>query len=248
MARLMDLDPLGFEQQDNELIASFPEDSFDEEAVRNLAGDQPFTIEKLEDRNWNEQWERSFEPVVVEDFCAVRAGFHEPVAGVEHELVITPKMSFGTGHHATTWMMIRQMRDIDFKDKTVFDFGTGTGILAILASRLGAKAVDATDIDDWCIDNTEENVANNQAENIRYWQSAAVPEGPYDIILANINRNVLDAEAGHLHDALNPGGSLLLSGIMPVDTARIRDRFENLGFQLQKEMERNGWVSVLLRR
>ena len=109
-----------------------------------------------------------FQPVVIDDFCAVRAHFHEPIASVEHEIIITPKMSFGTGHHATTYMMMQQMREIDFKDKTVFDFGTGTGILAILAEKLGATTIDAIDVDEWSFENAKENALQKWLYKIQF--------------------------------------------------------------------------------
>ncbi len=119
----------------------------------------------IEETNWNQVWESNFDPVIVDDFVAVRAHFHEPIKNVQHEIVITPKMSFGTGHHATTYMMMQQMRELDFAGKNVFDFGTGTGVLAILAEKLGAQKVIAIDNDDWSIENADENVKRNNCTN-----------------------------------------------------------------------------------
>ena len=120
-----------------------------------------FSETTIEETNWNQVWESSFEPVVVDDFVAVRADFHEPIKGIKHEIVITPKMSFGTGHHATTYMMLEQMGKLDFKDKRVLDFGTGTGVLAILAEKMGAKKIIAIDNDEWSIENANENIKRN---------------------------------------------------------------------------------------
>nr|HPH32305.1 50S ribosomal protein L11 methyltransferase [Chitinophagaceae bacterium] len=149
----------GFEENDSSLKAFIPEAGYEKEKVQNIADAHlvTFSATLIESQNWNAVWESNFDPVVVDDFVAVRAGFHEPVAEVELEIVITPKMSFGTGHHATTYMMMRQMRQLDFTGKKVFDFGTGTGVLAILAEKRGAADVYAIDYDDWSIENATEN-------------------------------------------------------------------------------------------
>src|SRR5579875_1868909 len=143
VSQLSEFEAVGFEQTENFLIAYFNEISFKSYDVIELLKGYSFHVTTIEEKNWNEVWESNFQPVIVNNFCAIRAEFHEPIKNVEHEIIITPKMSFGTGHHATTYMMIEQMQQIDFKDKTVFDFGTGTGILAILAEKLGAKKITA---------------------------------------------------------------------------------------------------------
>ncbi|HEV2483139.1 MAG TPA: 50S ribosomal protein L11 methyltransferase [Puia sp.] len=159
----------GFEQEEAQLHAFIPEAAFDEAAVRELleAHGLRYTLQRIEERNWNEEWEKNFQPVVVDGFCAIRAHFHPRVPEVEHELIITPKMSFGTGHHATTYMMLQAMRSLDLRGKRVLDFGTGTGVLAILAERLGADVVVAIDNDDWSIENARENVVENGCTRIQ---------------------------------------------------------------------------------
>jgi ribosomal protein L11 methyltransferase len=149
IAQLISLNASGFEQTDTHLLAYFEEEAFPSYDVHELLKKFPYHITTVGEQNWNAAWEKSFEPVVVENFCAVRAHFHQPIQGVAHEIVITPKMSFGTGHHATTYMMLEQMQQLDFSGKTVLDFGTGTGILAILAEKRGAEHITAMDNDAW---------------------------------------------------------------------------------------------------
>lgn len=161
----------GFVEEDEVLKAYIPEDKWDQAAFEQFAQEHLSEEQRkgllrndLEERNWNEAWESSFEPVVIGDFCAIRADFHLPVEGVEQEIIITPKMSFGTGHHATTHLMIEYMESLPMEGGSVVDFGTGTGVLAILASKLGAKEVWAVDNDTWSIENAQENVKRNDAD------------------------------------------------------------------------------------
>jgi ribosomal protein L11 methyltransferase len=160
IAMLSDLQYEGFEEEENILKAFIPKSLFNEERLKEIEEEfqLKYSVTELPDTNWNKVWESNFQPVIVENFCVVRAGFHEPIKDVEHEIIITPKMSFGTGHHATTYMMLQQMKDIDFKGKHVMDFGTGTGVLAILANKLGAASVIAIDSDSWSIENAAENL------------------------------------------------------------------------------------------
>ncbi len=199
----------------------------------------------IREENWNALWESSFDPVIIPGRVAVRAGFHEPVAGVAYEIVITPKMSFGTGHHATTWMMMDMMFGIDCKGLRVLDFGAGTGILAILAEKMGAAHIDAVDLDSWCIENMEENLQLNHAARISVQQSDRLPENEtYDIILANINRNFLLEHARGLISLLNPGGLLLLSGFLEDDETDITNAYLPLGSQVLVRRERNKWAAL----
>ncbi|MGJ7033122.1 50S ribosomal protein L11 methyltransferase [Niabella hirudinis] len=204
-----------------------------------------YTIQDLEPQNWNALWESNFDPVVVEDFVAVRASFHPHFTNVEHEILINPKMSFGTGHHATTWMMMQQMRQVDFSGKQVFDFGTGTGILAILAEKLGARQVLATDLDEWSILNTNENIAVNGCSRVTVQQSdSAVQNGIYDVILANINKNVLMETIPLLKAQLTPGGVLLLSGLLAADEAEIVGRAVAAGLHFVGKTLKNSWLCM----
>ena len=176
VARLSQAGFEGFEEEPGKLHAFIPETLYEAETAEKIISGVKgvadpyhtfFKIEWIEPRNWNAYWEKEFEPVVVEDFCAIRAHFHEPVPGVKYDLVITPKMSFGTGHHATTYLMISTMRYHDFRNCSVLDFGTGTGVLAILACKLGAASVLAIDSDEWSIENARENTEVNHCPAIR---------------------------------------------------------------------------------
>ncbi len=159
LAQLSSVGYEGFEQLTDKLIACIPEKDHKYEDLQFVIDGQiPFERIVIEPKNWNEEWEKSFDPVVVDDFCAIRASFHAPIQGVEHDILITPKMSFGTGHHATTFQVIRFMKDMNFKGMSVLDFGTGTGVLAILAEKLGAAGIDAFDNDLWSIENSRDNI------------------------------------------------------------------------------------------
>src|SRR5882757_8665315 len=184
----------GFEEERNALKAFIRRQDLDETELRSFCNEQGlrFTQSEIENKNWNAEWEANFQPVVIDDFCAVRAGFHPAVPGIQYDIIITPKMSFGTGHHATTWMMVKAMAGIDFNHRPVFDFGTGTGVLAILAEKLGAKEIVAIDNDDNSIENAAENLAANGCRRCHLFKSADLNGiGHFDIILANINRNTI---------------------------------------------------------
>ena len=246
ISQLEELYANGFEQTQDALIAYFPENNFESYAVNGILKNYQYSITTVEEQNWNAVWESNFEPVVVEDFCAIRAEFHQPITNVSYEIVITPKMSFGTGHHATTYMMIQQMKDMDFTGKHVFDFGTGTGILAILAEKLGSEKIQAIDVDDWSIENAWENINRNGCSKINVELSSQLPAQQFDIILANINRNVILQYLPGLKEILNnEQGELLLSGLLVSDKEDIMKACMNQGLKLIKELERNNWISLL---
>ncbi|MBL7739826.1 MAG: 50S ribosomal protein L11 methyltransferase [Chitinophagaceae bacterium] len=237
----------GFEENDTALKAFIPENVCSISLVNEIADRLQVSFNKtvIEETNWNEVWESNFDPVIVDDFVAVRAEFHEPAKGVEHEIVITPKMSFGTGHHATTHMMVQQMRLIDFRNKTVFDFGTGTGVLAILAEKLGAKEVLAIDIDEWSIENANENIRRNHCSRISLQKAASVNvDNSFDVILANINKNVILDNFSTMVNSLNPGGILLLSGLLPEDKDDIFRKNEEYSLHLIRTDVRANWLCI----
>lgn len=245
ISQLFDLGAEGFEQTDKSVVAYFNEHSFKSYEVNELLKEYSFITNTIEQKNWNEVWESNFEPVVVDNFCAIRADFHESINSAEHEIIITPKMSFGTGHHATTYMMIEQMRDIDFSDKTVFDFGTGTGILAILAEKLGACHIHAIDVDGWSIENTKENIAKNNCSKISVKLSSHIPKQKFDVIVANINRNVILDYLLQLKKNLNEKGYLLLSGFLIQEEQDIKSACIARQLKFIKMSERNNWLSLL---
>ena len=252
IALMSELGYEGFEQEETLLRAYVPEDRFDKGALVELLRpfDLKFEQQQLAERNWNEEWEKNFEPVVVDDFCAIRAHFHAPVKGVEHELVITPKMSFGTGHHATTFMMIRVMRDLDFRGKRVLDFGTGTGVLAILAERLGAGSVLAIDNDDWSIANAEENIEANGCKSlkVRKIDNLAAVGGPFDVLLANINKHVILAGMDQMGQHLAVGGVILLSGLLEDDYKDIENEALKINYSISVRMTRGAWICLKLEK
>ncbi len=204
----------------------------------------------IKEENWNAIWESNFEPVRVDDFVGIRAHFHpsfEPA--VQYEINITPKMSFGTGHHGTTYTVMQMMEEINFMGKTVYDFGTGTGILAILAEKLGASSVLAVDNDDWCIENALENVQTNESRVIRIQkvESALQPER-FDIVLANVNRHIIEANMVELTQVGKKGGQLVLSGLLIEDQVDMIDLVTRNGWNYLQNKTMNGWISLLFDR
>ena len=249
IAQLAEAGYEGFEETDNGLDAFINKKDFDKSLLHEISYkyQTPYTSEKIAATNWNKIWESSFEPVIVEDYVAVRAGFHKPIANTKFEIVITPKMSFGTGHHATTYMMIELMKGIDFKNRSVLDFGTGTGILAILAEKSGAGKVNAIDNDDWSIANAEENFKKNDCKKIVLKKADdASSEMKFDIILANINKNVILENFNLLTGQLKDGGLLLLSGLLESDKNDILNSANLLNLKMQKTLIRSNWIAIQL--
>jgi ribosomal protein L11 methyltransferase len=249
IAELVDYGYEGFEETDSSLKAYIPENIYDEIYLKEMSDRHSISFNKIiiAETNWNQVWESNFQPVIVDDFVSIRAEFHEPIKSVQYEIVITPKMSFGTGHHATTFMMIQQMRDIEFKNKTVFDFGTGTGILAILADKLNANKVVATDNDEWSINNATENIQRNDCRRIELRLSSYVPtEESFDIILANINKNVILANLKILKQHLNSGGILILSGVLKEDEKDILQAIDRNDLKFINTTETSNWLSFRL--
>ncbi len=204
-----------------------------------------YKVEEIEQVNWNEEWEKNFEPIDVDGKCHVRAPFH-PKTNAEFDIVIEPKMSFGTGHHETTHMMIQHLLELDLYDKKTLDMGCGTAILAILAEMKGAKPIDAIDIDNWCYLNSIENAERNGCTNIEVFEGdASLLDGKkYDVVIANINRNILLSDMSEYLKCLNKNGVLLLSGFYENDIEAINERCENLGLTYVSKKLRNNWASL----
>jgi ribosomal protein L11 methyltransferase len=248
IAQFSELGANGFEEDHATLKVYFAESDYDKEVAESLLKDYSgVRTDVIAETNWNAEWESSFEPVVVDDFCAVRAAFHHPVMSCEHEIIITPKMSFGTGHHSTTFQMIRRMRDIDFRQKTVLDFGTGTGVLAILASRLGADVVFAVDNEQWSIQNAEENIALNGVSNIRLRLADRVPaDNMFDIILANINKNVILSSLSEIVQQMNVEGVVIVSGLLEGDRSELESAARSNRLRIKDLTEISNWICVTL--
>lgn len=240
----------GFEETEDALIVYFKEDNYREAELQELLTTTgvSFQSARLEETNWNAVWESNFEPVFVEDFLCIRADFHPAATSVEHELIITPKMSFGTGHHATTWLMARAMRSLSFANKSVLDFGTGTGVLAILAEKLGADYVWAIDNDEWSIRNSGENLLRNQCNRVELGlvDHISTTGKGFDIILANITKHVILENMHALAARLQPGGLLLLSGLLSTDEQDIRLAASVAGLEVLVVEEKDNWLCIRL--
>ena len=203
------------------------------------------TKENIEQTNWNKEWEKNFNSIIVDSLCTVRAPFHEKPK-TKYDIIIEPKMSFGTGHHETTHMMIQHILKNDFSNKSVLDIGCGTGVLAILSEMKGAKPIDAIDIDNWCYLNSLENVERNNCQNISVYEGDAnlIKDRKYDIILANINRNILLNDIKSYASCLNKNGILFLSGFYKNDIPILEEECRKHMLKLDEKLERNDWVSL----
>ncbi len=204
-----------------------------------------FQLKEIEQENWNATWEENFNPIQLGNECVVRAPFHEK-PNVDFDIVIEPKMSFGTGHHETTHMMLQHILDHDFKGKSVLDMGSGTGVLAILTAMKGAKEIDAIDIDNWCYLNAKENVTRNNCEHVEVYEgdSSLLKGQRYDVIIANINRNILLNDIPKYASSLNKNGILFLSGFYVEDIEMISSKCSEVALKFEKNLEKNKWVAV----
>ncbi|MFD1293793.1 50S ribosomal protein L11 methyltransferase [Lutibacter holmesii] len=204
-----------------------------------------YVEEVIEQTNWNSEWEKNFNQIQVDDLVSIRAPFHEN-PNLKYDIVIEPKMSFGTGHHETTHMMVQQLIDLDLTNKKVLDMGCGTGILAIFAEMKGAHPIDAIDIDNWCYENSIENVQRNNCQHIEVFEGDAtlLKDKSYDVIIANINRNILLNDMEAYMNCLNKGGVILFSGFYKEDISIIDAEVSKYGLKLDKTIERNNWVSL----
>lgn len=210
-----------------------------------------YTEEEVEKKNWNEEWEKNYDPIIVSDACIVKASFHQIEKKYPYEIIVNPKMSFGTGHHETTFLMLQKQLTIDHTDKKVMDLGCGTGILAIMANKLGAKEIVVCDIDEWCVENSSENFGLNNCDNIKIFLGTVenIPDhGPQDIILANINRNVLLEEIPQYGALLKNNGYLLLSGFYERDIEDIKRLASKNQLKYQNHETKKDWAVVLFQK
>lgn len=237
-----------FEERESSLLAFTKEEGFLENSLGDILQIVPvnYAIAVIPEENWNAKWESSFEPIKVNNFVAIRAEFHQPINKVKHEIIITPKMSFGTGHHATTFMMIEQMEALGFAEKTVVDYGTGTAVLAILAEKMGAAAIDAIDYDEWCIENSKENIKANDCSKINLIKAETIAvDKNYDIILANINLNVILNNLAGINSVSKKDTFVLLSGFHKSDEPTILKALTDAGFIHLKTVQKNEWICLL---
>ncbi|WP_407533322.1 50S ribosomal protein L11 methyltransferase [Elizabethkingia anophelis] len=252
MAELIEQGFDSFTENPDGILAYIQAELLNEEELKNqwlLNHDEvkiSYTYKEMPNINWNEEWEKNFQPINVEDKVLIRAEFHES-QGLEEEIIIQPKMSFGTGHHASTYLMIQQMMDMDFQGKKVLDMGCGTSVLAIYAKKKGASDVLGIDIDEWAVENSRENAErNNTPMRVELGTADNLGLEKFDIILANINRNILISDIPRYVEVLEPGGSLLLSGLCFFDVDDILQVCNEQNLQLQKKLQREEWVSLLL--
>jgi ribosomal protein L11 methyltransferase len=253
IAELGELNYDSFEEMEHELHAYVEESLFDHAALTSvlqrygISGD--FKVEKLDNINWNVQWEKNFDPVFIPGKVQIRATFHQPQPDYTYDIVINPKMSFGTGHHETTYLIVTEQLNIDHNGKAVLDVGTGTGILAIMAHKLGADTITATDVDDWCIENCRENFGLNGLNKFDILQGTidklTLP-GNYDIIFANINKNVLMDEMIFYQKLLSDSGLLVLSGFYDHDADDIIAKARSFGLAVKTRNSRNNWAMMTL--
>ena len=209
--------------------------------------DEDIKIEELMNRNWNADWESSFEPITVGEFCTIRASFHE-IEPVGYDIIINPELAFGTGHHETTYMMIDQMSRIDFSNRTVFDYGCGTAVLAILAKKMGSSYTLGIDYDHQSIVCSQDCLSLNHTEDIELKTGTIdqVVDAPFDIVLANINRNVLLDTAEDVYRLTKTNGLLLLSGLLRQDEEMVTERYIDMGYRKRNVCYRQGWISMLM--
>lgn len=253
MAELSELGFDSFVETDEGLEAYIKEELFNDLDIKRMletyAERTPisYAFKKIVKQNWNEEWERNFQPISIGNDIYVRADFHEAQPDFKYEIIITPKMSFGTGHHETTSMVMEHQLTIPHQDKKVLDVGTGTGILAVLASKLGATQISAFDIDEWSVENTIENVALNNANHIevRLGTIENEPMEKYDIVLANINRNILLQQIPAYITFMKAGASLVVSGFYEADIADIQAIAESAGLKKVAQLSKNQWASVV---
>ena len=249
---------IGFEsfvEWENGVQAYIQQSLFDEEALKSMVAEFPlpdtkieYTIVEAEDKDWNEEWEKNFfQPIVIGDRCCIHSTFHKDTPQTEYEILINPQMAFGTGHHETTSSIISELLEADLQGKSVLDMGCGTSILAILASMRGAGPITAIDIDDWCVNNSRDNIALNGIDNITVeWGDANLLKGrePFDVIIANINRNILLADMAQYAACMHSGSELYMSGFYVQDIPFIQEKAESLGMEFIHHREKNNWAAV----
>ena len=255
IAELLPLNFDSFNEEENALLAYISEDVFNKDLLDEIGflkehPEVSYEIKPLEEKNWNQEWESNYQPVTIAGKCHVRAPFHPPAEEVQYEIVIEPKMAFGTAHHETTRLMAEWLMQLDVSDKDVLDMGCGTGILAILANKMGARSVKGIDNDEWAWRNAQENFRINglSEDDVYLGDAAMIRQNEYDIILANINRNVLLQDMKLYSGGLRSDGKLLLSGFYEKDTEAIKNSTIESGLYFIRNGFLNNWAVVLLQK
>lgn len=255
VALLSDLSFESFDETEEQVLGYVPGESFNFDEMNEIITSLPFSVqtenEMIPDENWNEVWEKNyFKPLLIGHRCLVRAPFHTDYEPAEFELVIEPKMAFGTGNHETTTLVAEQILNMDLSGKTVLDMGCGTGILGMLASLKGAKSVTAIDIDSWSFESTVENARLNNILNLeaKLGDAGLLGQESYEIIFANIHKNVIVSDLPVYESVLQPGGQLYLSGFYTHDMPDVKAKAESLGLQETGFHEKNNWVVYAFRK
>ena len=252
------LGEVGFEsfvEQEGGIAAYIQTALYDEETLKSALDSFPladttltYTYKEAEDKDWNEEWEKNFfQPIVIGNRCVIHSTFHHDGPQAEYDIVINPQMAFGTGHHETTSLIIGELLEADLQGKALLDMGCGTSILAILARMRGAAPCAAIDIDEWCVRNSLENIELNHVDSISVFQGDAsiLPDkGPFDVVIANINRNILLNDMKHYVARMNPGARLFMSGFYTDDIPAIREEAERNGLRFVHHKEKNRWAAV----
>lgn len=244
-----------FVEWEGGLMAYIPSPIYDESSLEGSLQEFPiegvkidYTYERMEDKDWNEEWEKNFfQPIVIGDRCVIHSTFHHDVPRAEYDIVINPQMAFGTGHHETTSLIIEELLNSELENKSVLDMGCGTSILTILARMRGAKPCTAIDIDEWCVRNSIENIELNGVTDIAVSQgdaSALAGKGPFDVVIANINRNILLNDMKQYVACMHPGSELYMSGFYVDDIPVIRQEAEKNGLRFVEHKEKNRWAAV----
>ena len=207
-------------------------------------------INEVKQENWNAEWERNYRPVIINDQCVIRAPFHDAFPDMGMDIIIMPKMSFGTGHHATTELMINEMLLLDFTEASVLDMGSGTGVLSILASKLGAEHLVGIDIDNWAFENAKDNAVLNNIVNVKFIHGDVkhIYQGRYDFILANINRNIILSDLDIYVGAMNDAANIIMSGFLEDDIPLILDKTKQLGLEIVASKNKEKWQMIRLRK
>lgn len=253
---------IGFESfvyGDNGMTAYIQQKLFDENRLEQAISNFPienvqigYAVKEAEDKNWNKVWEENFfTPIVVGDRCVIHSTFHKDVPEAQYDIIINPQMAFGTGHHETTSLILEELLDAELEGKSVLDMGCGTSILAILASMRGAGKLLAVDIDNWCVENSKDNFRLNNINNIEVVEGDASilsDKGPFDVVIANINRNILTADMHSYVERMNPGAIIYMSGFYIDDIPVIRKEAEKNGLFFVHHNEKNRWADVMFRK
>lgn len=256
------LGEVGFEsfiEQTDGIAAYIQKQLFNEESLKEALAEFPlpntqieYSYQDAEDKDWNEEWEKNFfQPIIIGDRCIIHSTFHRDVPKAEYDIVINPQMAFGTGHHETTSLIINELLDSNLQGKSLLDMGCGTSILAILARMRGATPCTAIDIDEWCVRNSLENIALNHVDNITVFQgdaSSLADQGPFDVVIANINRNILLNDMKHYIARMNSEAELLMSGFYVDDIPAIQAEAERNGLHFIHHKEKNRWAVVKFKK